>query len=168
VEIWEMHRHPHSHEASEEDYAGRRHSEAVVLDIGEDVGALIVHTDAGMLGVEVELSATGQDDGRSHKDVLEREVNGRPAYTAVFDKIREGSYTLWVDGVARARNVAITGSSVAELDWSVDRTPPPDDPRAVPPRRQLAAPQHEPATPVASDGAAVVAPGKTPEAPLAA
>ena len=50
-----------------------------------------------MLGVEVEISATGQDDRRSHKDVLEREINGRPAYTAVFDNIREGSYTLWVE-----------------------------------------------------------------------
>lgn len=120
-----MHSHRHSDEASHENYAARRHSEAVVLDIGEDVGALIVYADAGMLGVEVEISATGQDDRRSHKDVLEREVNGHPAYTAVFDKIHEGSYTLWVDGVARARNVAVTGSSIAELDWSVDETPPP-------------------------------------------
>src|SRR5712691_9984162 len=78
----------HSH-AVEENHAARRHPEHVVLDIGEDIGALIVHTDGGMLGVEVEISATGQDDRRSHKDVLEREINGRPAYTAVFDKLRE-------------------------------------------------------------------------------
>ena len=73
-----------------------------------DIGALIVHTDAGMVGVEVEISATGHDDDRSHKEVLEREINGRPAYTAVFDKIREGSYTLWVDDVARERDVIVT------------------------------------------------------------
>jgi hypothetical protein len=115
-----MHTHPHSHEASEENHGARRHAEAVVLDIGEDLGALIVHADAGMLGVEVEISATGQDDCRSHKDVLEREIGGRPAYTAVFDKVREGSYTLWVDDVPRARNVAIIGASIAELDWSAD------------------------------------------------
>jgi hypothetical protein len=107
----------HSH-AVEENHAARRHPEHVVLDIGEDIGALIVHTDGGMLGVEVEISATGQDDRRSHKDVLEREINGRPAYTAVFDKLREGTYTLWVDGVARARDVAISGGAIAELDWS--------------------------------------------------
>jgi hypothetical protein len=112
-----MHSHPHTHEAGEENYAARRHSEAVVLDIGEDLGALIVHTDAGMLGVEVEISATGQHDRRSHKDVLEREIDGCPAYTAVFDKVHEGSYTLWVDDVARARNVAVTGASIVELDW---------------------------------------------------
>jgi hypothetical protein len=120
-----MHRHGHddghSHDhgvGSGENYAARRHPEQVVLDIGEDIGALIVHTDAGMVGVEVEISATGEDGRRSHKDVLEREINGRPAYTAVFDKIREGTYTLWVGDVARERGVAITGGAVAELDWS--------------------------------------------------
>jgi hypothetical protein len=118
-----MHRHgsaEHAHAGHEENYRARAHPEHVVLDIGEDIGALILHTDAGMLGVEVEISATGHDDQRSHKDVLEREINGRAAYTAVFDKLREGTYTLWVDGVARARDVAITGAEVAELDWSVE------------------------------------------------
>jgi hypothetical protein len=110
----------HSHRVSEENHAARRHPEHVVLDIGEDIGALIVHTEAGMLGVEVEISATGQDNRRTHKDVLEREINGRPAYTAVFDKIREGTYTLWVDNVVRARDVVVTGSAIAELDWSAE------------------------------------------------
>jgi hypothetical protein len=106
----------------EPNYAARRHPEPVILDIGGDLGALIVHTEAGMVGVEVEISATGQDDSRTHKDVLEREINGRPAYTAVFDKIREGSYTLWVNDVAWAREVFIVAGAVAELDWSL--TPP--------------------------------------------
>lgn len=118
-----MHNHGHSHdghshETSEENYAARRHPEHVVLDIGGEIGALIVHTDAAMLGAEVEISATGQDDRRTHKDVLEREIGGRPAYTAVFDQLREGTYTLWVDDVARARDVVVAGAAVAELDWS--------------------------------------------------
>jgi hypothetical protein len=108
----------HDHAAAEESYAARPHPEQVVLDIGEDVGALIVHTDAAMLGVEVEISPTGHDDQRSHKDVLQREIHGRPAYTAVFDKLREGTYTLWVSDRARAREVAVQGATVAELDWS--------------------------------------------------
>ncbi len=112
------HDHAHGHGVAEENYAARRHPEAVVLDIGEGLGALILHTDASMVGVEVEISATGHDDRRSHKDVLEREINGRPAYTAVFDKVSEGSYTLWVDDVARAREVFISGGAIAELDWT--------------------------------------------------
>ena len=108
-----------SHGASGENYAARPHPEHVVLDIGGDIGALIVHTDAGMIGVEVEISASGQDDRRTHKDVLERELNGRPAYTAVFDKIRQGTYTLWVDDVACERDVVVSGGAISELDWSV-------------------------------------------------
>lgn len=113
------HGHPHAHQGSEENYAARRHPEHVVLDIGDDIGALILHTHAEMLGVEVEISASGEDDRRSHKDVLEREINGRPAYTAVFDNIREGSYTLWVDDVARERDVIVTGGAISELEWSI-------------------------------------------------
>jgi hypothetical protein len=123
----QIHRHQHDgqpqHEPSpppHERYAARRHPEAVVLDLGADIGALIVHTDPGMHGLEVEISATGEDDVRSHKEVLERQINGRPAYTAVFDDVREGSYTLWVDDVARARDVVVAGGSIAELDWARD------------------------------------------------
>jgi hypothetical protein len=115
-----MHRHnsaQHTH-AGAENYSARAHPEHVVLDIGGDVGALIINTHAGMHGLEVEISATGQDDCRTHKDVLEREINGRPAYTAVFDKLQEGTYTLWVDDFARAREVLVSGACVAELDWS--------------------------------------------------
>jgi hypothetical protein len=123
----EMHGHHHDrdhcHGVGEENHSARRHPEHVVLDIGGDVGALILHTHAFMLGVEVEISATDKDDQRSHKEVLEREINGRPAYTAVFDDIREGSYTLWVDDVACERDVVITGGAVSELDWSVKPLP---------------------------------------------
>ena len=110
--------HGHDHRTGEENHAARPHPEQVVLDIGEDVGALIVHAEAAMLGVEVEISPTGHDDRRSHKDVLQREIDGRPAYTAVFDNLREGTYTLWVSDRARVREVAIRGATVAELDWS--------------------------------------------------
>jgi len=107
----------HAHASGEENHPARPHPEHVVLDIGEDLGALIVYTDAAMLGVEIEISPIGEDDRRSHKDVLQREINGRPAYTAVFDKVPEGTYTLWVADTARARNVAISGGEIAELDW---------------------------------------------------
>jgi len=112
------HSHSHNHEAGAENYAARRHPEHVVLDIGDDIGALILHTHAAMHGVEVEISATGHDDRRSHKDVLEREIAGRPAYTAVFDNILEGTYTVWVDDVACERDVVVTGGAISELDWS--------------------------------------------------
>ena len=108
-----------------ESYAARAHPEFVVLDLGEDVGALIVRADPGMHGVEVEISPTGEDDRRQHKEVLERRAGGRPAFTAVFDGLEAGSYTLWVDGVARARGVAIEGGAIAQLDWTGQGRPAP-------------------------------------------
>lgn len=108
----------HTRAGDGERYSARPHPEPVVLDIGGDIGALIVHTDAAMHGVEIEVSATGADHDRTHKDVLEREIRGSPAYTAVFDGLLEGTYTLWVEGVPRARDVAIDGAAVAQLDWS--------------------------------------------------
>jgi hypothetical protein len=118
------HEHGHSHGAGGESYSARRHPETVILDIGGAMGALIVHTGADMHGAEVEISATGRDDERSHKDVLEREIDGRPAFTAVFDKVHEGSYTLWVDDIARAREVLVSGGTVSELDWTSERFAP--------------------------------------------
>lgn len=113
------HEHPHPHV---EDYAARKHPEFVALDIGGDVGALIIHTDPEMHGVEIEISPAGDDANRSHKQVLERTLGQRPAFTAVFDGLREGRYTLWVDDEPRAREVAIEGSAIAELDWRTSTT----------------------------------------------
>ena len=104
-----------------ENYAARAHPEYVVLDIGDQLGALIVYTDAELHGTEVEISPAGDDSDRSHKDVLERGLGDRAAFTAVFDRLPEGSYTLWTDGQARARNVAVAGGAVAELDWTTSR-----------------------------------------------
>lgn len=100
-----------------EAHAARPHPEYVVLDIGGGVGALIVHADAALHGVEVEISPAGRDDDRSHKDVLERRIDGRPAYTAVFDQLAAGTYTLWTHGVARTRGVEITGGEIAQVHW---------------------------------------------------
>jgi hypothetical protein len=102
---------------SHEPYSARTHPEYVVLEIGDDVGALIVHTDADMHGAEVEISPAGEDQRRSHKEVLERVIDGRSAYTAVFDQLPAGTYTLWTGGVAQTRRVEIAGGRVAELSW---------------------------------------------------
>jgi hypothetical protein len=103
-----------------EDYAARKHPEFVVLDIGEDEGALVVHTDAEMHGVEIEISREGRDGHRSHKQVLERDAAGVPAYTAVFDSLAAGTYTLWSDGRVRMRQVGVLGGQVSELRWPRD------------------------------------------------
>ena len=124
------HAHGHNHDHaghSHERYSDRPHSQHVVLELGDGIGALIVHTDPGLLGTEVEISRTGEDDLRSHKEVLERRINGRSTHVLVFDGLRAGCYTLWIDDLARARNVRVEGGEIAELDWreASDRAPVP-------------------------------------------
>jgi hypothetical protein len=120
------HEHPHdhshddshSHDQPAENYSARTHPEFVVMDVGAGVGGLIVHTDPELHGQEIHISPTDDDAQRSHKDVLERNINGRPAFTAVFDGIPAGSYTLWNHaGDPRERDVVISSGKILELDW---------------------------------------------------
>ena len=99
------------------DYADRSHPEFVAIDIGGDRGALIVHTDPDMHGIEVEISRSGAVRTGAHKQILERRAGGGAAYTAVFDGLEEGTYTLCVGDEPRAGDVLVTPGAVAELDW---------------------------------------------------
>jgi hypothetical protein len=100
-----------------EEHQHRPHTENVVLEIGEELGALVLYTDAALVHEEIEISPAGNDARRSHKDVLERRVAGHSIYAAVFDRLEGGSYTLWHRDEARARCVAVAGGVVAEVDW---------------------------------------------------
>ena len=93
------------------------HREHVVLDIGADVGALVIYTGPELHGTEIEVSRGIRGAARSHKQVHNRPVAGRSVYAAVFDQLPAGDYTLWVDDVARARNVAVEGATITQLDW---------------------------------------------------
>ena len=89
--------------------------EHVVLDLGPGAGALVLHTDADLHGVEIEISPAGRDEERSHKQVHERPVAGRPHYGAVFDSLPAGEYTLWLDDRPLRRQVAVAGAAVTDL-----------------------------------------------------
>ncbi len=95
----------------------RPHPEPVVLDIGGEIGALVVYAEAELYDTPIEVSPAGADSERFHQHVLERPMPSGTVYAAVFDKITEGSYTLWLHGKPRVRNFEITGGSVAEVDW---------------------------------------------------
>jgi hypothetical protein len=96
--------------------APRVHTEAVVLDIGEDVGALIIYTPPDWLGREIEMSPQGTTK-RTHTDVVERHWNGQTLFTAVFQTVPIGDYTLWDAAPGQPGVVAIVGGTITELDW---------------------------------------------------
>jgi hypothetical protein len=109
------HHHPHEPDAHRANH--RPHDEQVVLEIGGELGALIVYTDPALLHSEIEISPADDDRGRSHKDVLERVVGGRSLYAAVFDRIPQGTYTLWHADAAFSRGVCVGGGRITEVDW---------------------------------------------------
>ncbi len=100
----------------------RAHPEPVVLDIGGDIGALIVYGTADLIDTPVEVSAAGSDDEKFHQHILERPMPDGTSYAAVFDKITQGTYTLWLHGKPRVRDFRITGGEVAQVDWSTTPT----------------------------------------------
>lgn len=103
---------------------------SVLLDIGGDVGALVVAMPADMVGREIEIrplhshskrprdhSPTG---GHHHPHVA---VVGRPtvngiAYTAVFPELVQGRYELYekLRGPVRLV-VTVTGGNVQNANW---------------------------------------------------
>jgi hypothetical protein len=78
-----------------------------VLNIGHNVGALVIYTDA-------ELSPKGNDALRTHTEVLERRANGDATYAALFLALTEGDYNIWS---IPDQSITVVGGSVAEVDW---------------------------------------------------
>ncbi len=92
---------------------------AVVVDIGGDVGALVLYTDAAMTGLEIEISPINDDTRRSHVAVHARAMPGRePVHAAVYPDLPSGRYQLWHPGGLPAGTVHITAGGVTETTWA--------------------------------------------------
>jgi hypothetical protein len=115
------HDHHHDHNADHHREAHRPHTEPVVLEIGGELGALVVFTDGAHVHDEIEISPAGEDARRSHKDVLERVVGSRSVFAAVFDRLPGGEYTLWHEGAPLARGVHVLAGAIAEHHWTRER-----------------------------------------------
>ncbi|MBV9357759.1 MAG: phospholipase [Chloroflexi bacterium] len=105
----------HHHEP--DSFWTREHPEPVVLDIGDDVGALILYTPAALHGREIEVSPLSDTQRRVHTAVLRRSINQRPLYAAVYAELPAGDYRIWGDNPALPDRVSIAAGRVAEVDW---------------------------------------------------
>ena len=87
----------------------------VVLDIGGDVGALVVHATGELSGVEIELARRGESQAFVHTEVRERRLPDGSAYAGVFPAISVGEYTLLgIEGNAD-HDVTISSGRVTEV-----------------------------------------------------
>ena len=73
---------------SNPDHSTDARPEHVMLDLGPGVGALVLHTDRELHGMEIEISPAGRDDERGHKQVHERPVAGRPLFRGAIPASR--------------------------------------------------------------------------------
>lgn len=97
-----------------EQYVERVHTEHAVLDIGQDIGALVIYTKTELLGKEIEVSLKGNDTKRIHTAIHERKANGRSIYAGIFLALPAGQYIVWVHPSCE---VTIDGGRVTEINW---------------------------------------------------
>jgi hypothetical protein len=88
------------------------------MDVGGDIGALILYTPAAMDGREIEISPDGQPGARrTHAQVRARHLPAETRYAAVYSGLPAGEYTIW-DGQDRpTARAVITGGEVATCRW---------------------------------------------------
>jgi hypothetical protein len=107
--------------AVENPFAGQG---SVLLDIGDDIGAVVVAMPSGMEGVEVEIRPDG-DGGLSkghvhhpHVAVVNRPVEGGELPSLVFPEVREGGYGLYLKETAvRRLTLTVAGGRVTSAEW---------------------------------------------------
>ena len=92
---------------------------AVLLDIGDDVGALIVTMPAHLATAEIEICPLGQPHRAAPREHVG--VHARPGargLTAVFPAVPEGRYELYVKPDGPTEVVAqVRGGQVSEVAW---------------------------------------------------
>jgi hypothetical protein len=102
---------------SENPHAGQG---SVLLDIGGDVGALVVAMPEALLGHEVEVVTGSEPAGhhRPHVAVVPRPVAGGTVPSLVFPELLEGRYALVPKGTDDVRLVVeVHGGEVTTATW---------------------------------------------------
>jgi hypothetical protein len=90
---------------------------SVVLDIGGDVGALVLHLPAGMAGREIHVRPLDGDGRTVHTEVRARHVAGGTRFAAVFASLAAGVWELVPDQPGAGRQVTVVGGEVTEATW---------------------------------------------------
>ncbi len=107
---------------------------AVMLDIGGDIGALVVTMPDQLVGIEIEIEPEGghahpghdhdhvhghsHDHHREHVAVVSRPVFEGSVASLVFPALREGHYRLYDKGEDVVRlEVDVVGGQVMLADW---------------------------------------------------
>jgi hypothetical protein len=86
---------------------------SVVLDIGGDVGALMLRVSADLDGHEIDIQPDDARLPRTHSAVRERRLASGSVYAAIYPRLTQGSYTVVTSG----QRFHVTGGRITELDF---------------------------------------------------
>jgi len=92
---------------------------SVVLELGNDVGALVLETPAALRGREIEISPAGEATAarRTHSLVRERRTAAGTSYAAIYPGLPAGRYVIWRHMDTPAGEVTIDGGRVTRFRW---------------------------------------------------
>jgi hypothetical protein len=93
---------------------------SVILDIGDGVGALVLHTSREWLDHEIDLEPDDPSLAHTHSAVRERLSPDGSTYAAVYPQLREGGYTI----VGSTQDLTIVGGRVTDIELVEPYSPP--------------------------------------------
>lgn len=92
----------------------------MILDIGNDVGALVLHTASQWLDHEINLMPDDPSATHTHSAVRERRSPHGTTYAAVYPQLHEGEYRV----VGSTQRICIVGGRVTDVDLTEPYEPP--------------------------------------------
>jgi hypothetical protein len=110
------HEHEHHHRPTDWAESAHVHGGMPVLDIGGDIGALVVTLDRERTGTEVYVRPHDGHVDHIHSAAWERHVGDDHVIAAVFCELREGSYSLTDRRGIDLLDLTVQGGFVTEID----------------------------------------------------
>jgi len=104
------------------DGTGEGGDDTLVLDIGEDVGALVLYTAESVLGAEIEVSPDVDGAHRVHTMVRRRRMGGQQLCAGVYPELRQGTWRIFGLDDRVIGTVVIRGGQVAEFHGDACRS----------------------------------------------
>jgi hypothetical protein len=97
-------------------------ADSLVVDVGGDIGALIVYAPPDLVGREIEIvRADAPPAHPAHNVVRPRRVGPWVVHAAVFPDLPAGTYRRCRNGVPDGPSFAVAGGRVTEIDWARPR-----------------------------------------------
>jgi hypothetical protein len=120
--------HHHVHVSAEAPYVDEGPmagpADALVLDIGGNVGALVLYSDEVCLGLEIDLTPAGAPRSHHmHTMIRRRRAVDREFIAGVYPELVEGTYTVWGVDDRPLGEVSIVGGRVSEFHSGNCRSP---------------------------------------------